>query len=77
MINVRCKVHGVPLVCFCPACRGSAHSERKARASRQNGRKGGRPKMRAKLRSDGWMLAKRKRRGKEGNDESLQASQMQ
>jgi hypothetical protein len=40
---MRCKVHRVKLVCFCPACRGAARSKRKAQASRQNGLKGGRP----------------------------------
>jgi hypothetical protein len=41
----KCKIHGVPLVCFCPACRGSVRNRRKAEASRQNGHLGGRPKM--------------------------------
>jgi len=44
-IKLKCKVHGVPLVCFCPACRGAATSERKARSSRRNGRLGGRPRL--------------------------------
>jgi len=43
-IKLKCKVHGIPLVCYCPACRGSASSERKAASSRENGRLGGRPK---------------------------------
>ena len=41
--KLKCEIHGVPLVCYCPACRGSARSERKARSSRENGRLGGRP----------------------------------
>ena len=32
------------MICYCPACRGSATSKRKARASRENGELGGRPK---------------------------------
>jgi hypothetical protein len=40
---VRCPIHNVKLVCFCPACRGSIRSKRKARASRENGKLGGRP----------------------------------
>jgi len=43
----KCKLHGIPLVCFCPACRGSVRSRRKAEASRRNGRLGGRPKKKA------------------------------
>jgi hypothetical protein len=42
-IQPKCRIHGVPLVCFCPACRGSARSPRKARTSRRNGKFGGRP----------------------------------
>lgn len=37
-----CPKHGCQLIC--PACLGAATSKAKARASRQNGRKGGRPK---------------------------------
>ena len=43
-LRPKCKIHGVALVCFCPACRGSARSARKARTSRNNGKLGGRPK---------------------------------
>jgi hypothetical protein len=42
-MRLKCKIHGVPLVCFCPACRGSVTSKRKARSSRENGKLGGRP----------------------------------
>jgi hypothetical protein len=41
---VKCLIHNVPLVCYCPVCRGSATSKRKAKTSRENGRLGGRPK---------------------------------
>src|SRR5437773_12018573 len=38
----RCPIHKVPLVCFCPACRGAVRSKRKAQSSRENGKLGGR-----------------------------------
>jgi hypothetical protein len=38
-----CKKHNIPLVCFCPACRGEARSAKKAQSSRDNGKLGGRP----------------------------------
>jgi hypothetical protein len=41
---IKCKVHHIPMVCYCPACRGSVRSERKARSSRENGKLGGRPR---------------------------------
>jgi len=41
---MKCPIHDVPLVCYCPVCRGSVKSKRKATASRQNGKLGGRPK---------------------------------
>jgi hypothetical protein len=44
-MRLKCKVHGVSLVCYCPVCRGSVRSKHKAEASRQNGKLGGRPKM--------------------------------
>ena len=50
-IRLKCKIHGIPLVCYCPACRGSARSERKAESSRENGRLGGRPPKAEKLKS--------------------------
>ena len=41
----KCPTHKkVTLVSFCPACRGSITSRRKKKASRMNGRKGGRPR---------------------------------
>ena len=43
-----CKIHGIPLICYCPACRGAAKSERKAESSRENGKLGGRPPKKAK-----------------------------
>jgi hypothetical protein len=39
-----CPIHGIALIAFCPACRGSATSERKSQASKENGKLGGRPK---------------------------------
>lgn len=42
--EMKCSIHKVPLVCYCPVCRGSAKTKRKAAASRENGRLGGRPK---------------------------------
>lgn len=42
-MRLKCKIHGVPLVCYCPACRGAVQSERKAQSSRANGQLGGRP----------------------------------
>jgi len=41
---VKCAVHHVNLVFFCPACRGEKTSTRKAKSSRKNGLKGGRPR---------------------------------
>lgn len=41
---MKCPIHGIPLVCYCPACRGSTRSEQKTQAARENGRLGGRPK---------------------------------
>lgn len=47
MKTKKCPTHEIPMVevtiTFCPACRGSATSERKIRASRENGKLGGRP----------------------------------
>src|SRR5262249_50747647 len=39
-----CPTHKIPLVCYCPACRGEKTSERKALSSRKNGKLGGRPR---------------------------------
>src|ERR1035437_10135660 len=44
-VRFKCKIHGVPLVCFCPACHGGIRTARKARASKRNGKLGGRPKV--------------------------------
>jgi hypothetical protein len=43
-ILMRCPIHSVPLVSYCPACRGSARSKRKTKAARENGKLAGRPK---------------------------------
>lgn len=43
MIFMRCAIHNIKLICFCPACRGSVRSKRKAHSSRRNGKLGGRP----------------------------------
>jgi hypothetical protein len=40
----KCQVHKIDLVSFCPACRGSVRSARKAASSRRNGMLGGRPR---------------------------------
>jgi hypothetical protein len=42
-MRLKCKIHRILLVCYCPACRGSVRSERKAQSSRKNGKLGGRP----------------------------------
>jgi hypothetical protein len=44
----RCPIHNVELISFCPGCRGAIITLRKSKASRQNGKKGGRPKKAAK-----------------------------
>jgi hypothetical protein len=41
---MKCPIHKVELICYCPACRGEATSKRKAASSRENGKLGGRPK---------------------------------
>ena len=41
---MKCPIHGIPLVCYCPACRGELTSQAKAEAARANGKLGGRPK---------------------------------
>jgi hypothetical protein len=47
MKTKKCPTHKIPMVrvtmTFCPACRGSLTSDRKIRASRKNGKLGGRP----------------------------------
>jgi hypothetical protein len=42
--RMKCPIHGIPLVCYCPACRGALTSQAKADAARANGKLGGRPK---------------------------------
>jgi hypothetical protein len=41
---MKCPIHKIPLVCYCPACHGSVTSKAKVKASRANGKLGGRPK---------------------------------
>jgi hypothetical protein len=41
---MKCPIHEVELICYCPVCRGAVTSERKATTSRDNGKLGGRPK---------------------------------
>jgi len=41
---MKCPIHKIEMICYCPACRGSAQTERKAQSARENGMKGGRPK---------------------------------
>jgi len=43
-VCMKCPIHHVALICYCPACRGSVTSKSKAKASRENGKLGGRPK---------------------------------
>jgi hypothetical protein len=42
VLCMKCPIHKVELVC--PACMGAVTSKRKAAASRDNGKLGGRPK---------------------------------
>jgi len=42
---MKCPKHGIPLVCYCPAYRGEITTQRKAAASRDNGKLGGRPRL--------------------------------
>ena len=44
LICMKCPIHKVELICYCPACRGEVTSKRKAATSRENGKLGGRPK---------------------------------
>jgi hypothetical protein len=44
MVYMKCPIHKVELICYCPACRGEVTSKRKAATSRANGKLGGRPK---------------------------------
>ena len=41
---MKCPIHHIELICYCPACLGSTTSKKKAAASRSNGKLGGRPK---------------------------------
>jgi len=41
---MKCPIHKIELVCYCPACRGEVTSKRKEESSRANGKLGGRPK---------------------------------
>jgi hypothetical protein len=41
---MKCKIHDIDLICYCPACRGEKKSKAKAAASRENGKLGGRPR---------------------------------
>ncbi len=43
-VYMKCPIHKVELICYCPACRGEVTSKRKAATSRENGKLGGRPK---------------------------------
>jgi len=44
VLSMKCPIHKVELICYCPACRGEVTSKRKAATSRDNGKLGGRPK---------------------------------
>jgi len=41
---MKCPIHKIELICYCPACRGSVTTRKKRVASRENGKLGGRPK---------------------------------
>jgi hypothetical protein len=41
---MKCPIHKIDMICYCPACRGSVTSKVKRNASRANGKLGGRPK---------------------------------
>ena len=41
---MKCPIHRIELICYCPACRGAVTSKQKAKAARDNGKLGGRPK---------------------------------
>jgi hypothetical protein len=41
---MKCSIHNIEMICYCPACRGSVTSKAKRNASRENGKLGGRPK---------------------------------
>lgn len=47
-MNLKCPIHDIPLVCYCPACRAAVTSKRKAAASRENGKLGGRPRLKTR-----------------------------
>jgi hypothetical protein len=51
-IQPKCPIHGIPLICYCPACRGSVRSKAKAKASRENGKLGGRPPIHGKRKKE-------------------------
>jgi hypothetical protein len=40
----KCSACGHKLVSFCPSCRAKKSSPKRVKASRENGKKGGRPK---------------------------------
>jgi hypothetical protein len=44
IVRMKCPIHKIELICYCPACRGEVTSKRKAATSRDNGKLGGRPK---------------------------------
>jgi len=41
---MKCPIHKIKLICYCPACREAVTTDRKASSSRNNGKLGGRPK---------------------------------
>lgn len=41
---MKCPIHHIEMICYCPACRGSVTSKAKRLASRENGKLGGRPR---------------------------------
>jgi hypothetical protein len=65
-MKLKCKIHDVALICYCPTCRASVRSERKAEASRQNGKLGGRPQKPWSELGAAGKRARRRRREQKG-----------
>lgn len=69
-MRMKCRIHNVLLICFCPACRGEATSKLKTQSSQENGKLGGRPRLPDRLLSPATLYRRRlkeqkQRQGKE------------